>query len=206
MNTEALLSITQTLPGWMSVEKGRRIIELVTAAKAKRCVELGVFGGRSLVCLAFGLQILGSGRADGIDPFIAAAALEGSNDPANDEWWSNLDYDAVERAAQEALIRLNLTPNYAQIIRARSREVVGLYEDGSIDVLHQDSNHSEEVSSEEVALWTPKISPGGYWIFDDADWPSTQRAQRELVEFGFTEFEDHGGWKVYKNDKSISRV
>ena len=194
----------QGLPGWCTNEKGKRMSEL--ARGAELCVELGVFGGRSLLAITLALADQGCGRADGIDPFEAAASLEGSNDSANDEWWSSLDYAAIERAARDALQRLDLSPKYAQIIRMRSREVVALYEDGSIDLLHQDSNHSEEVSCEEVFLWTPKIRPGGYWIFDDTNWPSTQRAQRELAALGFTELEDHGGWKVYKNDKSISRI
>lgn len=202
--THVEMIIEQTLPnlpGWCVPEKGKRMSQL--ARGAKLCVELGVFGGRGLVAFALTLSDQGFGRADGIDPFTVEASLEGSNDEANDEWWSRLDYSAIEQAARDALQSLLLSPKYAQIIRLRSREAVGLYENESVDVIHQDSNHSEEVSSEEVALWVPKIAPGGYWIFDDANWPSTKRAQRELESLGFTEIEDHGDWKVYqKNEKS----
>lgn len=185
-----------TMPGWCTPEKGKRMAWY--ARGAELCVELGVFGGRSLVALALTLADQGFGRADGIDPFTASASLEGSNDPANDEWWSKLNYEDIARSARETLQRLNLSPNYAQIIRMRSRDVVGLYEDGSIDVLHQDSNHSEEVSSEEVELWTPKMAPEGYWIFDDTNWPTTKKAQNALMGLGFVELEDHGDWKVYR--------
>lgn len=183
------------MPGWCTTEKGVRMAQI--ARGASLCVELGVFGGRSLVSVALVLADQGFGRADGIDPYAAAASLEGSNDPANDEWWSKLDYTAIAQEAQGALRRMNLTA-HAQIIQMRSLDVVGLYEDGSVHVLHQDSNHSEEVSSEEVARWVPKMAPGSYWFFDDTNWPSTKKAQRELEGLGFKEIEDHGDWKIYR--------
>jgi len=185
------------MPGWCTPEKGKRMAAL--ARGTTLCVELGVFGGRSLVSIALALrdEQAPCTRVDGIDPFTATAALEGTNDPANDQWWSKLDYDAIARTAQEALYRLELLP-YAHLIRMCSRDVVGFYGDGTIDLLHQDSNHSEEVSCEEVAFWSPKLRSGGYWIFDDTDWPSTKKAQSALEELGFKELEDHGGWKVYR--------
>ena len=183
------------LPGWCTPEKGRRLAAL--AIGADLCVELGVFGGRSLISIALGLLHGRSGQVHGIDPFTATAALEGTNDPRNDEWWRDLEYDSIARAAQEAIYRLGLV-RHAQLVRMRSREVVEYYADGSVDLLHQDSNHSEEISCEEVELWTPKLRARGYWIFDDTDWPSTKKAQLYLESLGFQELEDHGGWKVYR--------
>lgn len=183
------------LPGWCSVGKGLRMAEL--ARGAELCVELGVFGGRGLVALAAALRDQESGFAHGIDPYTVDAALEGTNSPANDEWWSRLDLGEIARTAQVGLERMGLAA-YAKIIWERSQDVVGRYANESIDVLHQDSNHSEEVTCMEVALWSPKIRPGGYWVFDDVDWPTTKRAQHELEVLGFELLEDHGGWKVYR--------
>lgn len=183
------------LPGWCTPEKGKRLAEL--ARGAGLCVELGVFGGRSLVAIALTLRIQGYGRADGIDPYTPTAALEGANDPANDDWWSRLDYEAIARAAQEVLYRLELV-QCTRLIRMTSCEVFGFYKDGTIDLLHQDSNHSEEITCEEVTCWAPKIRSGGHWIFDDTNWPTTQKAQKRLLELGFVELENHESWKVYK--------
>jgi hypothetical protein len=185
------------LPGWCSNEKGYRLADLVRGKQL--VVELGVFGGRSLVAMALGLKDSSNAfsRIDGIDPYTPAAALEGDNHPDNNSWWSSLDYDAVARTAQDALYRLDLMP-YARLVRMLSREVVGFYSDGTIDVLHQDANHSEATSCEEVTRWTPKIRPGGYWVFDDTNWDSTKKAQQMLVDLGFSEIEDHVSWKVYQ--------
>jgi len=193
--------IDRELPGmlgWCTIEKAYRLSAL--ARDQNLCVELGVFGGRSLVAIALGVRCGRNdfGRVDGIDPFTPGAALEGTNDPENDKWWGQkVDYEVVARSAQEALYRLDLVW-YARLIRMSSRDVVGFYGDGTIDLLHQDSNHSEEVSCEEVALWAPKVRSGGLWVFDDTDWPTTKKAQRELEALGFSELEDHGGWKVYR--------
>jgi hypothetical protein len=181
--------------GWCTVEKGVRLAEL--AQGAALCVELGVFGGRSLITLALGCSIRNSGCVHGIDPFTRTAALEGVNDPANDEYWSKLDYEDIARSAQTAIYRLGLMP-YAHLVRMYSRDVATYYEDGTVNVLHQDSNHSEEITCEEVALWAPKIRLGGYWIFDDTNWTTTQKAQQELATLGFVEIEDHKSWKVYR--------
>ena len=183
------------IPGWCSDKKGKRMAAL--AHGASLCVELGVFGSRGLCSIALGLQDQGYGQAHGIDPYTPAAALEGVNAPENDEWWSKLDYESIAREAQMAIYRLGLI-SYAQLIRMRSCDVVDFYGDGTLDLLHQDANHSEQTSCEEVVRWAPKIRPGGLWLADDTDWESTQKAQRELVALGFVELEDHVTWKVYR--------
>lgn len=196
MDVAALLrSEIPNIPGWCTVEKALKMAQL--AVGASLCVELGVFGGRGLVALAAPLKAQGFGAAHGIDPFTADAALEGTNSPENDEWWSKLDLERIFAEAQSALRRLELA-SVAEILRGRSQDLVGRYADGAVDVLHQDSNHSEEVSCAEVELWTPKIRPGGYWIFDDTDWSTTQRAQLELASRGFKLIENHGSWKVFE--------
>ena len=193
---EATIDATlPTMPGWCTPEKGKRMAALATGASL--CVELGVFGGRGLVALALPLLEQGFGRVHGIDPYTAQAALEGTNDPANDEWWSHLDYEAIARSAQGTIGRLGLV-NFAQLVLLSSREAAPSYVDGIIDVLHQDSNHSEEVSCEEVSLWASKVRVGGYWIFDDTNWSTTNKAQQALAAAGYEQLEDHGSWKVYR--------
>ena len=73
------------LPGWCTPEKAKRLAEL--AFGAELAVELGVFGGRSLVAIALGIKWgprPEHGYVDGIDPYTPAAALEGKNDPQID--------------------------------------------------------------------------------------------------------------------------
>lgn len=193
---EAIVSTELTrLPGWCTVTKGKRLAAL--ARGTTLCVELGVYGGRSLVAIGLALLDQGSGRVDGVDPYDVDAALEGENGPAVDELWRVTAFGTVESAARNAVKRLALSERVS-FVRARSLDAVLGYADGSVDLLHQDSNHSELVSCGEVAAWAPKLRPGGTWVFDDSNWATTQAAQRMLLERGFTEREDHYLWKVYR--------
>jgi predicted O-methyltransferase YrrM len=186
-----------TLHGWTSVDKGARLAELVVIAEAELSVELGVFGGRGTISLAIGHEALGRGRVLAVDPWERAASLEGDNAPANDAWWGELDHEAIYTSFVNALDQTGVRP-WCHVLRERSRDAVLRVADGSVSVLHQDSNHSEQVSTAEVEQWTPKLAPGGLWVADDTDWPTTQRAQARLAELGFVAVEDHVQWKVFR--------
>jgi hypothetical protein len=185
-----------SLHGWTTVDKGLRLAELVVTAQAGVSVELGVFGGRGTISMAIGHEALGRGCVVGVDPWEAAASLEGVNAPENDEWWGRIDHEAIYQSFLKALADSRLE-SFCRVLRQRSHVAAGEFADGSISVLHQDSNHSEQVSSAEVDLWTPKLRAGGYWVADDTDWATTQRAQRLLVEKRFAVVEEHPNWKVF---------
>ena len=191
---------SSALPGWCTVEKGKRIAKLVEDAHARLSVELGVFGGRSLVALALGGDTHG-GHVHGIDPYEKGPSLEGTNDTENDRWWSTVDYEDVLRRCRAGLVVAGVEAR-VRLVRARSLDVVDQYPPGTIDVLHQDSNHSQEVSCAEVRAWGPKLRPGGYWVIDDTNWPSTKMAQALLEQTGFVLLEDHDWWRIYQRAAS----
>ena len=185
------------LDGWCTPEKGVRLAELIGETDAALSVELGVFGGRGTIAMAIGHELLGKGHVVAVDPWDTAAALDGENAPWNDEWWAQIDLEAIYRTFVASVDRLGLA-SWCHIVRKRSEDAARLLADGSVDVLHQDSNHSEKVSVAEVELWTPKLRPRGLWVTDDVDWPTMARARALLLERGFTPIEDHGGWQVYR--------
>ena len=186
-----------SLHGWTSVDKGARMAELVVLARAPLSVELGVFGGRGTISLAIGHEAIGAGEVLAIDPWERAASLEGVNAAENDDWWGKLDHDAIYASFVEAL-RTTGVERWCRVLRERSADAVRRVRDGSVAVLHQDSNHSEAISCAEVEQWVPKLAADGYWIADDTDWPTTQRAQARLSALGFAAVEDHTSWKVYR--------
>lgn len=185
------------LDGWTKPEKGLRLAELVIETRAEVSVEIGVFGGRGTIALAMGHERIRRGYVAGIDPWEASASVEGTNDRENDEWWAAIDYEVIYTRCLAALVAHDLA-RYTRIMRERADSAIRLFPDESVSVLHQDGNHSEAVSCAEVELWTPKIKPGGYWVADDTDWPTTQRSQAILTGRGFALDEDHGGWRVYR--------
>ena len=192
-----LESAIPRLHGWCTVEKAKRLARLAADVAPALAVELGVFGGRSLVAMAYGCKVAGRGRVEGIDPYLKDASLEGTQDPANAKWWSELDYDAVHRAAEQALWDNGLR-EHATIVKAKSLDALSRYRNGSIGLLHQDANHAEETSCAEVVAYAPKMAPGGFWVMDDTNWESTVKAQQLLIDMGFAFVEPHGAWGIFQ--------
>lgn len=186
------------LHGWCPKEKAEKLYEIVSNAKAELVVELGVFGGRSYIPMALALKDNGKGRIIGVDPWSKSASTQNydPNDP-NYVWWNNLDHNNILQCFVDAL-RTYRVSDISQYIRQTSKEAILAFQDDSIDVLHQDANHSEETSSEEVEMYVPKVKKGGIWIMDDTDWETTTAAQKLLVDKGFELVEDHVAWKVFK--------
>ena len=189
-----------SLHGWCTIEKARKIIELVGQKKPVLSVELGVYAGRSLVPLAVASKHCNpSSKVIGIDAWSKDASLEGENSKENDEWWAKIDYNYFLNYTFDLLKRFQVN-DVTELWKVRSVDVSHKFEDESIDILHQDSNHSEQVSCDEVELYWNKVKKGGYWIFDDTNWTTTHKAQKLLVEFGYTEVysSPNNEWKVFQ--------
>ena len=192
-NLNQLFKEYDTIEGWCSEEKAKKMIEYLPS-DAQLCVELGVWGGKSLLPIAISCK----GSVIGIDAWSPDASLEGSNDHANDEWWKNLDYNHFYNYTQNLLNKYNCSNT--KLWRMKSVEAFLKFENNTIDFLHQDSNHSEEISCAEVELYYLKVKPGGIWVFDDANWPTTQKAQELLESKGYTVLYDNTDWKIYKRN------
>lgn len=195
--------IEMTVPpmeGWCSVAKAQMIAKLIVANKAKLYVEIGVFGGRSLIPAAMAMRHQRMGVAHGIDPWERAACTEGTNDPENAKWWNETVplekiYDGFVKKVKDMELQ-----KWCFWRRERGEQSVKLYEDGIIDVLHLDGNHSEECSTRDVELWLPKIASNGVIIFDDADWQTTRKAQ-EMIAQSCVEIyskQEDNKWVVYQ--------
>src|SRR5678809_752199 len=98
-----------SLQGWCPLDKAQFLAELTVSNNLQAAVELGVFGGRSLIAIAIACQHKGSGFIYGIDPWSNSSALEGTNSEANNEWWRQVDLEAIYRGFIEAVLRFNLT-------------------------------------------------------------------------------------------------
>lgn len=201
INMHPIELIHPHIEGWGTLKKAMKLYSLVVTHKAKITVEVGVFCAKSLIGFSYGHKEMG-GQTYGIDPWKASESLSGSNDPRNDEWWQNLDYEKLYRDTMITLMAHELTAE-TNILRMTSKEASLLFKERQIDILHLDGNHSEESSVNDVEIWAPLIKSEGFLIFDDSCWPSTQPAQRLLLEYGFQEVEriEEGEgieWTVYK--------
>lgn len=194
-------NILPTTQGWCTIEKAHKLIDIVEESNPILLVELGVFGGKSLLPMAMATKQKGNnGKVIGIDAWAVPASLEGTNDEANDKWWANINYDDMFNYTT-TLMQTHGVSNIVELWRTRSVDCASRFLDESIDVLHQDSNHSEEVTTAEVELYWSKVKKGGVWIFDDTNWPTTKSAQTLLLSKGYTEIKRFPGegteWTIY---------
>ncbi len=182
------------LEGWCTKKKASVLIDLVLMAQPETIVEIGVFGGKSLIPMAYALKENGRGKIYGIDPWEKEYSVVGWDD-ANKEWWENVDHEAILFGLQEKIEDFKLQ-NQIQLIRTTSELAQPI---PNIDILHIDGNHSEETSVFDVTKWVPLVKRGGFIIFDDEDWNSTKKAQSLMEEYcvRLGEFKDNNVFGIW---------
>lgn len=177
MTETKLKEIVESLDGWCSYDKASTLHNLVLEEKPNLIVELGVYGGRSLVPMALAQIENKKGTIIGIDPWLAEASLEGAHSTQSIGGWGgvkNTDYSYIYERCVNKIIEYNL--NNCELIRMKSQEAISLFVDNSIDVLHQDGNHSEDLATIEVELYMQKLKSGGYWISDDIHFDTIKKS------------------------------
>lgn len=172
----------QYILGWCTHEKAEKMMDLIFDTHPQVCVEIGVFGGSSIYPTASALKYLGSGVVYAIDPWSREECLKGyaPTDP-NYIWWNQVDQEKIYQGFEAMLQRFELTP-YSKTLRMTSREALAQFEDESIDILHIDGNHTEQIALADAKMFLPKVKKGGYIWFDDANWKSTNKATMYLNE------------------------
>jgi hypothetical protein len=146
------------------------------------CVEIGVFGGASIYPTAKALRYLKHGIVYAIDPWAKGDCQVGYDpEDLNYIWWSSLDLEKIYQGFLQLLTRHRLQP-FCKPLRMTSKEALAHFSDNSVDILHIDGNHTEEVALFDATMWLPKVKSGGYIWFDDANWSTTARAVEYLLE------------------------
>ena len=199
----------ETLEGWCSVDKAIKLYNLCrnykpfnfTADGKFNLVEIGVFGAKSLIPLSLGFldnkNINKSINIYGLDTYTVHNAIEGTNTAKDIEWWStNVNYENIRLGAENNLLDFKCG-NQVNILKLSSLLAHKLFDPNEIDVLHQDGNHSSEITTKEVDLWSIKMKPGSLWILSAADWQSTERSKLLLKSKNFILEQDHKEFQVY---------
>lgn len=184
------------MEGWLDPARGCQMAELIMDHRPDVVVEIGVFGGRSLIAQAFALRENNKGKIYGIDSWRVEDAVEGKEDKADKEWWEKkIVMDDIHRGCMQAIWQHHLEP-WAVIIRSASQWCSNLFPN-NIDILYIDGSHSEIASCRDVELYVPRVKAGGYAWFDDCDWPTTQKALARMDHFCSLE-KDNGNYRLYQ--------
>lgn len=181
----SLISTTiPTLDGWCSPEKACALAALVLTAKPISAIELGVWGGRSLLPMAFAMQHLKSGIVTGIDSYSTHASSDGQTG-ANQRWWSEQDHGAIRDKFLDFVKLFKVEP-HVRLIQKSSNDVKT---DGMrIQLLHSDGNHGEQ-AVRDAEKYGPLVDVGGFVVADDLAWEggSVLRSLEVYEELGFVE-------------------
>ena len=167
---DAIKAAEDGLEGWCSRAKAVALTDAILEEKPQLCVEIGVFGGRSIVPSAAALRQNGSGVIYGIETWSPSVATEHFTSEENDAWWQKVDFPRIKRDFFAFIAQHGYTEQI-RIIEASSRNAAPLFE--SIDFLHIDGGHSVFNAAEDVVLYASKLKIGGIVVLDDIDWPTT---------------------------------
>ncbi len=185
-----------SLPGWCPREKALLMASLVLRERPAVVVEIGVFGGRSLLPMALACKDQSHGLVYGIDPWANAAALEGTQLEKDAVWWKREDLRAVRRTFFAAVESYGVA-DHVRILEASSASVAAAFEPGSIDMLHIDGNHSEEVSERDGKAYLPRVRSGGWVWVDDTDGGAIGKLLA-AVEVCCGLVQDYGKYRLYR--------
>lgn len=176
--------------GWCTPEKARTLAMLILVHKPKLCVEIGVWSGKSFLPIALAAQAVGA-TAIGIDPYAAAASVQGQN-AENAKWWGQTVtpeiYEMMYQSCKGHLMVHGL--NNATLIRKTSDDALWSVseEHDPIGLLHIDGNHSEQ-AYRDATNYAPLVHGGGIVVLDDLTWDGggVGKAAQWLLGNGFVE-------------------
>jgi predicted O-methyltransferase YrrM len=196
---EKILSLVPTLHGWCDVPKAITLCNLVLAMRPRVIVEVGVWGGRSLLPMVMAAKHGGlSCRVIGIDPWSIAASVAGQTMDADRKWWSEINHELVYQHFLHQCRELDLL-NDCEIIREKSEQVEP---PASIDLFHCDGNHGPD-ALRDTQRFAANIAQGGICVLDDIGWSGGFVAQSAdwLLANGFIQLHPLGTGAVYMRTK-----
>jgi len=184
--------------GWCSQLKSDAIIDCVMetciGVNNPVCVEIGVYGGKSLLPFGLALKNLDKGIVYGIDPWSNQEAVVGYNHPSHQQFWGNIDLKRMHDICVSGINQLHLE-EFVFLLKTTSDNAKQI---GDINVLHIDGQHTEQLLRD-INKYATKVVRGGYCFVDDVEWSEhTLKSVPLMEELGFGKVRDISGCFLYK--------
>lgn len=173
--TQLVNEVSEKLPkihGWCSEEKAKLLIDLILENKPTVFVEIGVFGGSSILPIAKALKANGKGKVWAIDPWKTDECLVGMENSESRSWWSSFSLEQIYDSFMDMLRKEQLLKQ-CRVLRMTSKSAL-THVPKKIDILHIDGNHSEEACYFDTTHFLPLVKSGGYIVFDDVLWTESK--------------------------------
>jgi hypothetical protein len=182
---EFLSVIPADFGGGCSVAKAGLLASLIRHWNLRSTVDIGVYRGRSLFPQAISHKYYTGGVVYGIDPWSAEEAWEKQNVELKEligRFVRETDFEAVYREV-EGIKRECRFFGHCALLRMTSAEAASVFEGRStfFGLVHIDGNHDTERVTEDVSLYLPRITRGGFVVLDDVSWDSVRPAYEQLA-------------------------
>ena len=139
----------------------------------KNGAELGVSTGRFST---FILAIVQGSTMVAVDLWAPQPGLVGEGSETYADWPHEENYKAfTEHNAK-------YHPGRLTVHRMKTVDAAPLVDDGSLDFVFIDADHTYEGALADIKAWTPKVRAGGMVSGHDYNWPSVKRAVNETGE------------------------
>jgi hypothetical protein len=160
------------------------LAELAICENFTRMAELGLWKGRTFLHL---LKSCPNLTIIGVDTW--SVKDESLDEPGFQDYrhWDMKTYELDVRTNAEQFGKR------AMILKMDTVQASAFVEDGSLDCVFIDADHTSVGVKREIEAWKPKIRPGGYLTGHDCDWPSVRTVIDELVP-GWNTATDNVWW------------
>ena len=173
--------------GWCTYDKAMELCGLIEKYDVETIVEVGVFGGRSLLPMAHALEYRGRGLIIGVEAWDNDVAVEFPTNLENDECWRNLDLRPIKQQFIRYISEHNLT-HRVKLLELSSDDAFAVLHSSRffprLDLIHVDGNHSEIQAKRDVLNAEAILRPSGILVLDDIIWQGVRMA-RDLITSRF---------------------
>lgn len=90
------------------------------------------------------------------------------------EEYPHVENEAAARAVSNKFVRRST------LLKMSTAEAAAQVDDGTLDFVFIDADHSTEGVTADITNWTPKLKPAGWLMGHDIDWSSVQDAVAHL--------------------------
>jgi predicted O-methyltransferase YrrM len=189
--------------GWCTLDKAGCFVdyinEICNSVDNPVCVEIGVFGGKSVLPVALELKRHNKGKLYAIDPWTNEESGKGYENLGSEyEYWKNVDLQYMHQFFLDLLKEYDVE-NYVEVLRVTSDNAPIIE---NIDYLYIDGQHTDQ-AHRDVLKFATRVKIGGYCIADDVSWGEVSKVPGMLEALGFMHVHQVDNAYIFKRTNAI---